>query len=183
MEVRTKAFHKGRANTSLSLHLVHDGDSGSQEKWAHEKVSACVTTFKSSAEPHHHYQPPSTILFEQETMFVGCVFLQCKHMLSSICCLIEAVSFPVPPANQPAFLCSPALGGGGEWEKGLPLPKPWTRYTQADTQMDNGLAVHCYTNTTPAVLLSLPGLYAHSCLHNVKQRRWDQIIRINRLRI
>lgn len=120
MEVRTKVFHKGRANTSLSLHLVHDGDSGSQEKWAHEKVSACVTTFKSSAEPHHHYQPPSTILFEQETMFVGCVFLQCKHMLSSICCLIEAVSFPVPPANQPAFLCSPALGGGGMGKRTAP---------------------------------------------------------------
>lgn len=58
-----------------------------------------------------------------------------------------------------------------------------TIHTQADTETDNGLAVHCYTNTISAVLSSLPGLYTHSCLPNVKQRGWDHIIRINRLQI
>lgn len=44
-----------------------------------------------------------------------CVLLQCKHMLSSICCLIETVSFPVQPANQPAFLYRSAPEG--KWEQ------------------------------------------------------------------
>ena len=52
----------------------------------------------------------------------GCMcvcFLQCKHMLSSICRLIETVSFPVQSANQPAGLPVP-LCSRGEAGAGLP---------------------------------------------------------------
>lgn len=41
-----------------------------------------------------------------------CVFLQCKHMPSPICCLIAAVSFLARPASQPGFLCRSAAGWG-----------------------------------------------------------------------
>lgn len=68
---------------------------------------------------------------------VLCVFLQCKHMLSSICRLIEAVSFPVQPANQPAFLYSPALEGKREQDSHTLLTKkkkkPWIPYTHMQT--------------------------------------------------
>lgn len=45
----------------------------------------------------------------------ACLFLQCKHMLSSICSLIETISFPVQSANQPAFLYHSAPEG--KWEQ------------------------------------------------------------------
>lgn len=43
-----------------------------------------------------------------------CVFLQCKHMPSPICCLIEAASFPAQPASEPASQasCTALLRGG-----------------------------------------------------------------------
>lgn len=103
-----------------------------------------------------------------------CALLQCKHMLSSICCSIEAVSFPVQPANQPAFLCSPALEGKREQdlhklltEKKKKKKNPgYDTHIQADTQMENDLAV-CYTNTTSAALSLLLDLF----------NWWDEIIR------
>ena len=63
-------------------------------------------------------------------------FLQCKHMLSSICRLIETVSFPVQSANQPAGLPVP-LCSRGEAGAGLPhtpdRKNPWIRYVHIHT--------------------------------------------------
>ena len=71
-------------------------------------------------------------------------FLQCKHMLSSICRLIETVSFPVQSANQPAGLPVP-LCSRGEAGAGLPhtpdRKNPWIRYVHIHTH------THTHTHT------------------------------------
>lgn len=90
-------------------------------------------------------------------------------MLSSICRSIGAVSFPVRPAKLAGLPVQPC--SGGETGTGPPQqqkkiePYTYDTHIQADTQMENGLAVHWYTNTTPAALLMFSDLFSisHSC--------------------